>query len=81
MDNNHEKLVQVFRDVFKNDTISISPITTAADIDQWDSITHLDLITATEEAFNIEINGFDVMGLKNVGDLLKLIERKLEEQN
>ncbi|MEO6903349.1 MAG: acyl carrier protein [Bacteroidia bacterium] len=81
MDNNHEKLVQVFREVFKNDTITISPITTAADIDQWDSITHLDLITATEEAFNIEINGFDVMGLKNVGDLLNLIQRKLEEQN
>ena len=78
MNQNHEKLVQVFRKVFKDDTITISPITTAADIDQWDSITHLDLITATEEAFNIEITGFDVMGLKNVGDLLDLIHRKLE---
>lgn len=81
MEPNHEKLVQVFRNVFKNDAITISPETTAADIEQWDSITHLDLITATEEAFNIEITGFDVMGLKNVGDLLNLIQRKLEDKN
>ncbi len=79
MDQIHEKLTQVFRSVFKNNTIEITRATTAADIDQWDSITHLDLITATEEAFKIEITGFDVMGLKNVGDLLDLIQRKLED--
>ncbi|MCD6017989.1 MAG: putative acyl carrier protein [Bacteroidetes bacterium] len=79
MDQHHEKLTQVFRNVFKNDSIEITRTTTAADIDQWDSITHLDLITATEEAFHIEITGFDVMGLKNVGDLLDLIQRKLED--
>lgn len=74
-----EQLTQVFRDVFKDNTIQITRNTTAADIDQWDSITHLELITATEEAFKIEISGFDVMGLKNVGDLLDLIKRKLED--
>jgi acyl carrier protein len=79
MDQIHEKLTQVFRSVFKNDKIEITRATTAADIDQWDSITHLDLITATEEAFQIEITGFDVMGLKNVGDLLDLVQRKLED--
>lgn len=79
MNQYHEKLTQVFRSVFKNDAIEITRATTAADIDQWDSITHLDLITATEEAFQIEITGFDVMGLKNVGDLLDLIQRKLED--
>lgn len=74
-----EQLTLVFRDVFKDNTIQITRNTTAADIDQWDSITHLELITATEEAFKIEISGFDVMGLKNVGDLLDLIKRKLED--
>lgn len=79
MDKNHEKLTEVFRTVFKNENIEITRTTTAADIDQWDSITHLDLITVTEESFKIEITGFDVMGLKNVGDLLELIQRKLED--
>jgi len=78
MDKYQQKLNQVFRTVFQNINIEITRDTTAADIDQWDSITHLDLITATEEAFSIEITGFDVMALKNVGDLLDLIERKLE---
>lgn len=79
MEQHHEKLTQVFRNVFKNNAIEITRSTTAADIDQWDSITHLDLITAVEEDFTIEITGFDVMGLKNVGDLLDLIQRKLED--
>ena len=78
MEKYHEQLTQVFRKVFEDNTIEIARSTTATDIDQWDSITHLELITATEEAFNIEITGFDVMGLKNVGDLLDLITRKLE---
>lgn len=79
MEKYHEQLTQVFRNVFQNNAIEITRSTTAADIDQWDSITHLDLITATEESFSIEITGFDVMGLKNVGDLLDLIARKLED--
>jgi len=78
MEKYHQQLTQVFKTVFQNNAIEITRSTTAADIDQWDSITHLDLITATEEAFQIEITGFDVMGLKNVGDLLDLITRKLE---
>ncbi len=79
MEKYHKQLTQVFRNVFQNNAIEITRSTTAADIDQWDSITHLDLITATEESFSIEITGFDVMGLKNVGDLLDLITRKLED--
>ncbi len=78
MEKYHEQLTQVFRTVFQDNSIEITRSTTAADIDQWDSITHLELITATEEAFKIEITGFDVMALKNVGDLLDLIDRKLE---
>jgi acyl carrier protein len=72
----HDRLTNVFRTVFNNPNIEISRDTTANDIEGWDSITHLDLITGTEEEFGIEITGFDVMNLKNVGDLLDLLERK-----
>ena len=70
-------LLTVFRSTFNDDGITISGASTADDIDGWDSITHLDLIVAVEKEFSIEINGFDVMGLKNVGDLIDLVERKL----
>lgn len=70
-------LLIVFRSTFSNQTINLSEELTADDIDGWDSITHLDLIVAVEKNFSIEINGFDVMGLKNVGDLINLVERKL----
>jgi acyl carrier protein len=72
-------LNQLFKTVFKQPELEINPEMTASDVEGWDSITHLDLITAVEGEFNIEINGFDVMGLQNVGDLEKLVARKLEE--
>ena len=70
------RLEQVFRKLFNNNAIEIQPATVADDVDGWDSITHLELIMAVEKEFNIEITGFDVMNLKNVGDLINLIQRK-----
>jgi acyl carrier protein len=72
----HERLNQVFRRVFKDDSITVSRETTARDIEGWDSLTHLDLITETETEFGIEITGFEVMNLKNVGDLIDLLATK-----
>jgi acyl carrier protein len=75
--NIQERFMNVIRTVFENDSIEWNPELTAEDVDGWDSITHLDLIVATEEEFEIEISGFDVMGLKNIGDLVQLITKKL----
>lgn len=72
----HDQLTDVFRRVFNDDKLTIVRETTARDIEGWDSITHLDLITEVENSFGIEITGFEVMGLKNVGDLLDLLVRK-----
>ncbi len=69
----------VFKTTFENNNLEITREMTADDINGWDSITHLDLIVAVENRFSIEINGFDVMGLKNVGDLADLVERKLAQ--
>ncbi len=67
----------VFRRVFKNDGISVQRETTAKDIAGWDSITHLDIISGIEEEFNVEITGFEVMNMSNVGDLYDLLTQKL----
>lgn len=72
----YPQLLSVFRRVFENDSINIEDSTTADDIENWDSMTHLMLITEIEEDFSIEINGMDIMNLHNVGNLASLIERK-----
>jgi len=69
----------VFRRVFKNDGISVQRETTAKDIAGWDFITHLDIISGIEEEFNVEITGFEVMNMSNVGDLYDLLTQKLAE--
>lgn len=79
MENNlQNRLIEVFKKTFELKELEWNANLTAEDIDGWDSITHLDLIVNTEKEFGIEISGFDVMGLQNIGDLLTLVERKLE---
>ena len=72
-----EKLTAVFRDVFDNDALAISDATTARDVDGWDSLTHVNLIVATEKAFGVTFTTKDVKGMANVGDFVTLIEKKL----
>lgn len=73
------RIKQLFRNTFNQPELEINSEMTASDVEGWDSITHLDLITAIEGEFDIEINGFDVMGLKDVGDLIDLVKRKQED--
>jgi acyl carrier protein len=75
----HQRVTSVFRKVFKNDSIEVHDGTVAADIKGWDSLTHLDIISGMEEEFQVEISGFEVMNLSNVGDLKVLLEQKLSE--
>lgn len=73
----HARLQQVFREVFDDDEIEISDETTARDIPEWDSLAHVSLIVAVETAFKTRFTSAEVNGLKNVGELRRLIERKL----
>lgn len=72
-----DELNRVFRKVFEDDTIEIHNSTTAGDIDNWDSMTHLMLITEIENHFSLTIGGMDIMHLHNVGNLIDLIDKKL----
>ena len=72
-----ETLQEVFRDVFDDDGIEINDTTTADDIEAWDSLTHVQLIVAVEEKFGVKFSTVEVMKLKNVGEFIKLIDRKL----
>lgn len=75
--NIEERVNGVFRRIFKNDSILVQRATTAKDIAGWDSITHLHIISGMEEEFNVEITGFEVMNMENVGDLFDLLSDKM----
>ncbi len=64
-----EKLNGVFRDVFDDEDICVSEGTTAADIDDWDSLSHISLIAAVESEFGIRFDMKDVLKMKNVGEM------------
>lgn len=66
----------VFQEVFGDDSIEINMGTTADDIPDWDSITHIELIVAVEKHFNIQFKSADLPSLHNVGDLVHLIKNK-----
>jgi len=69
-------LTEVFRELFMDETIELTPETTADDIDGWDSFTHLNIIVAVETRFKIKMTTAEAEGLKDVGNLVALIEYK-----
>lgn len=68
-------LTDVFRDVFEDDAITLTRGTTAAEVPGWDSVMHVTLMMKTERAFGLRFRSGDVAGLKNVGELMDLVDR------
>lgn len=73
-----EQLNGIFRDVFDDDSITVSDETTAADIEDWDSLTHITLISEVEEAFECKFTMKAVLELKNVGEMIDYILEETE---
>jgi len=72
-----EKLNDIFRTVFDNDEIDLRPEMTANDVDGWDSLSHVNLILAVEKGFAIRFTQREVLGFRNVGDMLKCLESRM----
>ena len=70
-------LTDIFRMVFDDDALEIRPDMTANDVDGWDSLSHVNLITTIEARFTIRFSQKELLKQRNVGDLLADIERKL----
>lgn len=71
-----ERMQAVFRDTFDDDGLLLRPEMTAADVDAWDSLMHINLIVAIEREFKVKFTTAEVTSLKNVGDLVALVEKK-----
>ena len=77
--NTMEPLAEVFRQVFDDPEITLKPEMTADDVEGWDSLSHVNLIMAVENRFNIRFSHKEVIGFKNIGDLARCVESKLSK--
>ncbi len=75
------KMTEIFRETFDEDDLTIGPDTTAADVEDWDSVTHVQLMVALEQGFDIKFFTGEIASLENVGEMAALIQRKLESLN
>ena len=69
----YERLNKVFQDVFDDDSITVNENTTSSDIEDWDSLEHINLVVAVEQEFGIKFNMNEVTTMKNVGEMVDII--------
>lgn len=71
------QLNEVFRDVFDEEEITVNDATTANDIEDWDSLEHINLVVAVEKKFNIKFSMGEVNKFKNVGEMVDIIMTRI----
>ncbi len=72
----YDRLNEVFRDVFDDEDITVNADTTADDIDDWDSMEHINLVGAVEDEFGLRFKMGEVSGMKNVGEMVDIIMKR-----
>ena len=72
----YDKLNEVFQDIFDDDSITVSASTTADDIEDWDSLEHIRLIAAVERRFGVCFKMGEVSSMKNVGEMVSIINER-----
>ena len=75
----YEKLNQVFREVFDDDSITVNAKTTADDIEDWDSLEHITLVAAVENCFHIKFKVGEVVRFRNVGEMADIIFERINQ--
>jgi acyl carrier protein len=72
------RLNEVFREYFDDDDITVTDETTAADIEDWDSLEHINLLVAIEREFGIKFTMGETSEMKNVGEMVTAISEHLK---
>ena len=72
-----QQMTEIFKDVLENDDIVLSPATTADDIEEWDSLTHIQLVVAIEKHFKVRFKTSEITSYNNVGEMAGGIQQKL----
>jgi len=69
------ELNSIFSEVFEDESIRLTEQTTAPDVEGWDSLTHIQVVTAVEKHYGIKFKLSEIMKFKNIGDLCACIEK------
>lgn len=72
-----EQVQDIFREVLDNDSISVNHDSTAEHIDEWDSLTHIQLVMGIEQHFDIRFKSSEIVAFKNVGEMCEGIKLKI----
>lgn len=72
-----EKLTAVFQEVFSDSSLVLNDEMTANDVEKWDSLTHMLMISTVEERFGVKFKLKELNKLKKVGDIIATIEEKV----
>ena len=72
-----KRVEEIFREELEQDELVLTDKTTAEDVDGWDSLSHVQLVAAMEEAFGIEFKSREILSWDNIGDLIDCIEKKV----
>lgn len=77
MDNNTilNQLQEIFRAFFNDPKLVLSETTSANDIEDWDSMNHMNLMSEVEKSFKIQFEFFELMDFENVADLIKALDK------
>jgi acyl carrier protein len=70
-------LASIMAEVFNEPTLELSDTLTAAEVEGWDSVSHIDMICAVEDHFGIQFSTSEIAGLQNVGELIDVVTKKL----
>jgi acyl carrier protein len=68
---------EVFRDELELDDLVLEDETTADDVEEWDSLSHVQLVVALEKSFNIKFTSREILSWDNIGDLVDCISKKI----
>jgi len=71
-----KELNKIFRDILDNEKFDLTPETVAEDIDDWDSLVHIQFIVAIEKYFKVKFTFDEIQEFKNVGDICLLIQKR-----
>lgn len=72
-----EKITEIYREIFADETIILTLETSPEDIEEWDSLSQIQIVEEIEKSFEIKMELDDVFKVKNVGDFVALIEKYL----
>jgi len=72
-----EDMGAVIRDVLDNDDLEITAATTAQDVPEWDSLSHVQLVVAMEKRFKVRFTAAEIRSFKNVGEMAAAIQQRV----